>query len=200
MTVSTPLSWRDAETIIPAVVPWVHEAGNPYVDWVFGGALSARQVISKWMARPTSEIWAGRLRVRWAGDEIVGGYIALRGSQLTVSRRADAIATAQHPGDRRERLARLAVVRDLFAPVAPDDLYLSRMGVAPAWRGRGHGKAILEDFLALGAAENVTRLRLDVRADGAIRALYERVGFLVMEERRSEEAGVAYLAMVKEPL
>ncbi|MBW3557934.1 MAG: GNAT family N-acetyltransferase [Actinobacteria bacterium] len=184
--------------ITPELISWVHEAANPYFDWVFGDPSTARAAVTAWLARPTSEIAAARVRPHMVHGEVVGGHVALSGVELAVARKADAAAMLKVPGDRAALLHRLAVVRDLFAPVESDEWYLSKLGVLPAFRGRGLGGTILDDYLAAGAALGFHRYRLDVCADNPAVTLYERVGFAVVSKATSETAGMTYLAMARD--
>jgi ribosomal protein S18 acetylase RimI-like enzyme len=184
--------------ITPELVTWVHEAGNPYFDWVFGDASAARAAVTAWLARPTSEIAARHVRPHMINGEVVGGHVALSGVELAVARKADAAAMLKLPGDRTALLHRLGAVRDLFCPVEPEEWYLSKLGVLPALRGRGLGDAILNDYVAAGAVLGFHRYRLDVCAENAAVALYERAGFAVVSKATSEAAGMTYLAMVRD--
>ena len=187
-----------ASAITPELVAWIHEAANPYFDWLFGDPSAARAAVKTWLSRPTSEITAARVRPHTVNGEVVGGHVALSGVQLAVARQADAAAMLKVPGDRAALLHRLTSVRDLFSPVEPDEWYLSKLGVLPTFRGRGLGSAILDDYIATGAALGLHRYRLDVYAENAAVALYERAGFAVVSKTTSKAAGMTYLAMARD--
>jgi len=66
--------------------------------------------------------------------------------------------------------------------------YVGAIGVRPAWRGKGLGKALLQATFAEFWRRGTTRVTLDVdsqNATGAV-ALYERVGM------RVDSCGVAF--------
>lgn len=188
----------DPAGVLPAVVGLVHEAGNPYFDWFFGGPEQTAATLGAWMRRPSSELWLERVALALLGDEAVGMYVALPGRELQHCRQEDTLAllkTVGHdPAARAALHERIEVSKDLFAPVGPDEFYLSKMGVLPAHRGKGLGRALTNAFLAAGRAAGFARFRLDVSADNepAVR-LYASSGFRV--ESGSEAAGLRYLAM-----
>jgi ribosomal protein S18 acetylase RimI-like enzyme len=189
------------ERWIPATLPWVHEAGNPYYDWLFGGAAEAALALGDWMRRPASEVFVGRVELLVDDGHAVGGYISLSGTELADCRRMDAVATMQAVGpDKRGSLvARMRSARGLFATVSPQELYLSKMGVVPDHRGSGYGTAILREFLDTGAAMGFRRFRLDVWAGNrpAIH-LYEAAGFQVLRESAAGQGRMTYLDMALE--
>lgn len=85
-----------------------------------------------------------------------------------------------------ERGARLQVVEcdgevvafALWSPLAVDERELLNLVVDSGQRGQGVGRALLEESLAMLAAEGVRRVLLEVRAGNtAARALYDRCGF-----------------------
>ena len=189
----------EAPVITDDVVAWVHEAGNPYFDWVFGNSDTARAEVAAWLERPTSEIAAARVQAHIADDEVVGGYVALSGADLATARKADAFAMLKAQGDRAALVRRLSAVRHIFAPVEANEWYLSKLGVRSAFRRRGLGFAILDDYLAAGAARGFRRFRLDVCAENTTaERLYKRAGFEVISRATSEAAGMTYLAMARE--
>jgi GNAT superfamily N-acetyltransferase len=60
---------------------------------------------------------------------------------------------------------------------------IMRMGILPAWRGRGLGAAFLARILDLARASKVTEIRLAVRADQkALLSYYERFGFAIVAD------------------
>ncbi len=59
------------------------------------------------------------------------------------------------------------------------------LAVAPAARGTGRGRVLLEELLRRAAARGAGHVMLEVRADNtAARALYDRAGFTVLRTRR----------------
>ena len=104
----------DLETIRDACIEHVQEAGNPYFEHVFGDPGLAREVLSRWMLRETSEIFAGRIRFFSLEGQRVGGMIVLNGEELADCRKADgfALATVGKSAIRRQIRERLGSVKE----------------------------------------------------------------------------------------
>ena len=79
--------YTDPHNLIRKVLPWVHVAGNPYFDWVFGGTRIANQILCHWMGRPSSEISILKVQLLIYKNQIAGGFIALSGKELKKCRR-----------------------------------------------------------------------------------------------------------------
>lgn len=192
---------ESVERWIWETLPWIHEAGNPYYDWLFGGAAEAESTLAEWMRRPSSEVFIGRVRLLVDDGRTVGGFIALPGSELADCRRTDAVATMQAvaPEERRSVLARMRSARGLFTTVSAQEFYLSKMGVVPDHRGAGHGATIVRQYLDDGAALGFRRFRLDVWARNrpAIH-MYEAAGFRVLRESSLNQDRMSYLDMALE--
>jgi ribosomal-protein-alanine N-acetyltransferase len=195
---------HDAERWIPQVLPWLQEAGDPYYRWFFGGIVPAdrtRSLLAGWMRRRSSELSIERAVLLVTGDCALGGFIALGGADLQACRRADALAALQAAGRQGQSLLveRVRDGRDLFGPVAADEFYLSKLGVASEFRRAGYGAKILQEYIYRGAANGFRHFRLDVWAENrpAI-GLYRSFGFRVARELRNDRAGMAYLSMALE--
>ncbi|MGH3043049.1 MAG: GNAT family N-acetyltransferase [Gaiellaceae bacterium] len=189
----------EAAALRPAVAELIHEAGNPYFDWFFGDPQRAAATLAGWIRRPSSEVAASRVTLLLAGDVLAGAMVALSGEQLRRCRQADVVALLKDLGpDRSGRAAlveRIQTANALFAPVGPEDFYLSKIGVLPGHRGMGLGRTLMAEFLAAGRAAGSSRFRLDVSADNEPAVcLYRSLGFVV--ESEGERAGLHYLSMV----
>jgi ribosomal protein S18 acetylase RimI-like enzyme len=91
-------------------------------------------------------------------------------------------AGARHASDlaRRGR-----ILQRLLAPVRRETLYVSALAVAPEYRGRGIGTALIERVVA-GASRLGLAVALDTGVDDeAALRLYERLGFRRLETRRT---------------
>jgi ribosomal protein S18 acetylase RimI-like enzyme len=176
------------------VLPWIHEAGNPYFDAFFGSPDAARRALCRWMGRPTSEVAITRVTVLLDGDRPVGCFVALSGADLARCLRADSLAAIREAG-REGRRALLDRARGLAAarvPVPEDAYFLSKLAVAAELRGAGLGRALLEKFLAVGRRGGFSVFRTDARPEDAhIVHLYESAGF-----RTIAESATGVLAMV----
>lgn len=186
------------ERLAAAALPWIHDAGNPYFGWLFGGDPEARAVLARWVQRPDSEVALARVRPFPNAAEPLGGYIALTAAELGTARKADAIALLAEATreQRRERLGKLREADGLFTEPGEDELYLSKMGVVADQRGKGHGRRILEAFVAEAAATGFSRIRLDVcTSNQAAVGLYRSTGFVPVEGTYRSRAGFTYHAM-----
>lgn len=68
--------------------------------------------------------------------------------------------------------------------VVADELHINNLAVAPDWRGRGLGAALLGATLDYGRQRGATRATLEVRAANAVAlALYRRFGFVIVARR-----------------
>lgn len=185
----------DGLSLIPCAVPWVHEAGNPYYDWLFGSAERARETLARWMARSTSEITVAALTGLFVEDDLAGGYVACPGEAVSVRRFADGQALLREfRGPERQALrARLMAVVDLFLPAEPDGYYLSKIGLLQHHRGKGYGQQLVEAYLAEGCARGYTKYFLDVSADNlSAILLYREFGFYETARRTSADGELTY--------
>jgi ribosomal protein S18 acetylase RimI-like enzyme len=186
---------------VELLAPWVIAASRPFADWYFGEPWAAEEMVTEWMSRPSSEVFAGRAVVYEDGGGPGGCIIALPGSELARCRAADFAAfcdeVASEP-EADEVIAEIvAVSNELFAPVGDDDFYISRVGVDPHRQGQGIGRAMVSYVLADAARRGHARCRLDVSADNnaAVRA-YQAAGLTTVETRHDPTTGFTYCAMV----
>lgn len=187
----------EAAREIPTAARWVHEAGQPFFDWVIGDRAVALQTVERWMHRRSSEVSIERA-VLPGGRQPVGGFIAVSGAALQRCRRSDALAAALAvPARQRPALIwRFSVGLQLFPDVPADALYLSRIGVLPHARRQGAGKAIVQHYVELGRRDGFRRFTLDVWSGNvAARALYGSLGFRPSSENHAAEAGMTYVRM-----
>jgi ribosomal protein S18 acetylase RimI-like enzyme len=187
--------------LVQRIAPWVIAASRPFADWYFGEPDVAAEILGEWMGRPTSEVFAGRALLATTDDgAAVGCIIALMGRELARCRAADFAAFCEElgsePGADDVIAEVLAASHELFPPVADDELYVSRVGVDPAQRGQGIGRALVGAAIDAFRDQHPVACRLDVSADNAsaIRA-YEAAGLAVISTSHSETAGLTYCAM-----
>lgn len=186
---------QEASRLLPAL----HEASNPYWDWLWGSASEALARLTEWFSRPTSELSGQRFGCLREQNQLLGGYIALPGKELQDCRKADLIALMSYL---RQSPAcgvadRLRQARSLFHSVGEQEFYLSRIVVLPAARGQGLGRRLLKTYLAEGQRRGFSRFRLDVSTEneGAI-ALYRGEGFTVDSESVLPGSDIRYCSMV----
>jgi ribosomal protein S18 acetylase RimI-like enzyme len=197
--IHTPAADSEIDRWIPSVLPWLHEAGNPYFDWLFGGPDVALPIIASRMRSPSSEV-AIRDSILFLDDDggAIGGFIALSGAELGRRRKADAIAYLNSVGKagRDSLLHRMQASRGMFATAAPDEFYLSKVGVRSDARGLGYGRALVKKFLSIGMSRGHRNFVLDVSGENTeARCLYESMGFQVSETSRVQAAAMTYVTM-----
>jgi ribosomal protein S18 acetylase RimI-like enzyme len=183
------------------VEPWLHEAANPYLDWMLGSPELATAAIRKWMTKERSEISLSRLVGLYEDGGVVGGYVGLTGAELAAATRADtqALLAVVPREERAGVLRRAAALADLRRPVEEDEWFLSKLGVLESHRRGGRGRAVLDHFLDSGRERGLSRFRLDAwKPDSHVVGMYERAGFRTVAEHESRELGGALLAMTLE--
>lgn len=95
----------------------------------------------------------------------LSGVMTMPGTWLTIAR-LDAMPLG------------FALVRSVL-----DECELLLLAVAPAWRGRGIGAALLQDSLVTARRKNITSMNLEVRAANTAVHLYEKTGFEYVHRR-----------------
>jgi ribosomal protein S18 acetylase RimI-like enzyme len=184
--------------VISAAVEWVIEAANPYLEWLVDGRDRATEAVAEMFMRADSELSLGQMRLLVVDGECVGGYIAMDGTTLARSRRADMMFLLGRAGAERDGLvSRIKESRDVFPAVRPEEWYLSKIGVDTGSRGRGFGRDLLESYLDVGAELGYSAFRLDVcEANERAVALYAGRGFETVRTAEIRPLGVTYLSMV----
>jgi len=190
----------DRAALVARAAPWIHAAGLPFADWFYGSHEIARELIEAAMARRTSELSIERAILQMEDGAYSGCAIAMSGAELAHCRRGDFAEFCEELGSGPEAEEVIADVvkvgNQLFSPVDPNDYYLSRIGVAENRRGRGLGKRLLEETIALAREKRHARLRLDVSADNSSAVeLYRAFGFTIVSKNVSPESELEYLAM-----
>lgn len=186
------------ESFAEHALPWVLEAGNPYFDALFGSPEVARQSIDSWLRRPTSEVAVWRTFFLMFDDAFVGGFIAMNGGDLKKARRGDSLALMRSvSGEFREQLMqRLENLAGLFPSVGEDEFYLSKVGLAPEFRGKGLGRMLVQRYIEEGARRGHAKFRLDVCAGNeAAIGCYLSSGFVISEQSASRDGAMQYLSM-----
>jgi ribosomal protein S18 acetylase RimI-like enzyme len=184
--------------LVEACLPWVFDATTPYLEWVVGSREAPISLLRTWMAHPKSEVSIARAFVLRSGADVAGGFIAMSGAEVLRARTADSLSLVKSLRHGRDKswMARWKESAELFPAPHNDDFYLSRMGIATPFRGRGYAKLLMKKYLEVGIARNYRRFRLDVVTtnDVAIR-MYERFGFRRISVHHSSDGSVSYQAM-----
>jgi ribosomal protein S18 acetylase RimI-like enzyme len=159
---------------------WLYDASNPYWDWFWGGPEIAREQLTAWTLRASSELSLQRTTLLVKGQRVIGGYIAVKGDELAVCRQADLFALLRYCRSSKNDgpLKRVNVAKSAFPLVAPEEYYLSRIGVENSFRGMGYGRQLLEHFIAHGTKQGHKTFCLNVtRTNSDAVTLYTRNGF-----------------------
>lgn len=184
---------QDAGSATPLIL-----AAAPSLEAVLGDRATAERAAEA-AFRAERTVWSHRFGL--AADDGNGpmglvtafpgrmyGSLAL-GTGVVLARAAG----ARHASDlaRRGR-----ILQRLLAPIRRQMLYVSALAVLPEYRGRGIGTALIERVLA-GAERLGLGVALDagVEDEAALR-LYEGLGFLRVETRRTTQAdrGLIHIA------
>lgn len=174
-----------------AAVPLIHSSGPAAFDYVF--ALPGRGDAQAFLRRAFAD---GAGEFGWRNHvvgELDGAVVAVGAVWSGDAALAFTLAAARqilgHYGLRHAPgvIARGLRVERLIPPPARDMAYLAHLGVAPALRGQGIGRALVHELAGRGAG--YARLALDVAFDNPrAQALYQRLGFVVHAERASRLA------------
>lgn len=87
------------------------------------------------------------------------------------------------PGPRRIIVVQGQDVGILQVEWYEDELFLALIEVAPDWQGRGLGSAVIGDVQALAREAGLPLALQVLKGNPKARRLYERLGFVVVEER-----------------
>jgi ribosomal protein S18 acetylase RimI-like enzyme len=188
----------DPETLISHGLPWVVSAGRAYYNWLCGGKNAAERAVALWMRRSDSEVSLRRMQFFLCDSKIAAGIINMGGADLKKARTAD-VDSLWETLDVRSREAfieKLSQSADLFAPVAEDEYYGSKMGITPSFRGQSLAPEIMRQSLDRGNALGYSKFRLDVQAGNkhAIR-LYLAFGFEIFYTGQSTDGALKYYGM-----
>lgn len=189
----------DKMAILPHILDWIWEAGNPYVEWLWGTEAEGKAQTYAWLCRGSSELSLDKITLLMCGEAILGGYLAMGGRDLLTSRKSDLVELLKvaKRTNNASLLKKLVASRELFPPVDEQHYYISRIGVRSQYRGMGFGRKLLEHCLATGRKRDYDYVRLDVCASNrnAI-SLYRSENFTITQEMTSDSAGMAYYAMI----
>ena len=173
-----------------AAVPLIYSSGPVAFDYVFatrdGG--DAQAFLKHCFVQGDGEFgW----RNHWVGVA-QGRVVAVGAGYGADTKWAFTLAAAKqivsHYGWRRAFgvITRGLKVESLIRPPEGDMHYLAHLAVVPDLRGRGIGRALIDQLIGLAREQGRRRVVLDVAVSNPLaEALYRRAGFKVMSERRS---------------
>lgn len=175
---------------VGTAVPLIHSSGPAAFEYVFAvpGRNDAQAFLRHAFVDGAGEFgW----RNHWVG-ELNGQVVAVGAGYgaevqwdftLAAARQILGFFGWRHAG---AVIARGLRVERIIAPPKGDMHYLAHLGVDPAWQGRGIGQALIGHLAAEAARRGRSRLALDVAVSNPrAQALYERCGFVVLDEKPS---------------
>lgn len=175
---------------VDAAVPLIHSSGPAAFDYVF--ALPGQGGAQAFLRRAFVD---GAGEFGWRNHvvgELDGTVVALGAGYGGETALAFTLAAARqifaHYGWRHAPgvIARGLRVERVIPPPARGMHYLAHLGVAPARRGQGIGRALIDELVRRGVQQGCHRLVLDVAlSNPRAQALYARLGFAVTGERGS---------------
>jgi ribosomal protein S18 acetylase RimI-like enzyme len=180
---------------VKQAVALIYSSGPAAFDYVFERAGASAEEFLR-MAFVDGRGMFGHAR-HWVGEldgRVVASGTAFSGelntrNALTAMRQ---ILLCYGPVSTLPVLRRGLQVEKVILPPPKQTFYLAHLGVAPDLQGQGIGTQLIGHLLQLGRAAGFTEAALDVAASNAqAQALYERLGFRVMEERPSSLPGIA---------
>lgn len=180
------------------IVPWLHQAGQPFYNIFLDGA-DPDSTLRRWLMRRSSELSLQRIRLLITDDRIAGGYVSLSGRDLPGCRQADLLDLARSMGtESYTRLRdRMEDLRDLFAPVEENDFYLSKLGLLPQKDSPSLRQVLLDDCIRRATQGGFRRVRVDVpEQDRSRRDFYGGQGFDAIYRGKAPTSNLKYLAMV----
>lgn len=202
-----PSELRVSEDILPheaAYLALESQASAPYSRFVYDDAAQAQALRALLFDCGLCEFSPPFGRVLLEGDRVLGMMACLEAHHLSERRLQAALALARsgalqrHPSlQRRLQLARQTLLRP-----RPGELYLSRIAVDAAHRGRGLSHILMEWLDQEARVRGCHALVLEVASASEVaRSLYRARHFEVVDTReaRDEESGRAlvYLHMRK---
>ncbi len=179
------------------LVPWVLHSDRAYYSVLLARHDTPHKLAER-IASPDSEISLLNMRLLIANDEIAGGFIAFSGRQLLRRREADVVDLYRNtdPHLRPELRRRLKDLLHLFAPVGPDDYYLSKMQLYPGMNGPALSQPLIQECIRRARGAGFERIRVDMDADCEIMVdVCRERGFEILRRGEAPIAGIQYLNM-----
>lgn len=173
-----------------AAVPLIHSSGPAAFDYVFAlpGHGDARAFLHRAFVDGAGEFgWRNHLVGELEGVVVAvgAGYGGETSLAFTLAAARQILA---HYGLRHAPgvIARGLGVERVIPPPGRGMHYLAHLGVSPALRGQGIGRALIDELVRRGVQAGRRRMVLDVATSNPrAQVLYERQGFVVTGERRS---------------
>lgn len=172
-----------AEDASPAA-PLVYASGPSAFEHLF--APDPVRFLERCFARDAGLFGFGNHRVAELDGRVVAVGAFYDARTLRARTPGTVAAIVRTFGARSPRvLLRGARIESLLPPPGSGELYVAHLGVDLSVRGRGVMHGMLEERIAFARGQGYRRMSLDVARANPARRLYERLGFRVVELRRS---------------
>lgn len=172
---------------------------DPHFSWIIRDDSQRMRRLERAFATFVSRIWLRPDQIH-VHDRLIGAAVWLPPDTWHISLLRQLLVfppTVRALGGASWRLLRALTYIERTHPHQPPHWYLAAVGVVPAWQGRGYGAALLRPVLERCDSEG-TAAYLEASSPRN-RALYERHGFEVMDERRYASDGPPLWRMWREP-
>lgn len=166
-------------------------ASGPYAAFVYDDASQAERINRMLFETGTAEFCAPASSVLVEHGAAAALLVALDDAMLRRRRMlsAKAIMRSGELDSHPDFAARLQQAGTTLHQVVAGDWYLSRIAVSDAARGKGYGRLLLDQFLAVGRERGMQRAVLEVDPHNATAVrLYEAAGFQTMGQHEVADA------------
>jgi RimJ/RimL family protein N-acetyltransferase len=190
--------YPDPDALIPDAFGWILAAGQPYFDWLCGSREAAERTVAMWMKQPSSEVFLQRMTFLQCGSQLAGGIIGLGGVELKRARISDVNSywKTLDVNSRGSLIGRLSQSLHAFAPVAEDEYYISKVGLARSFQGRGLAKVLVQQCLDQGTALGYSKFRADIQTENKPSLRCSRLmGFEIFYTGQSLDGALRYHAL-----
>jgi ribosomal protein S18 acetylase RimI-like enzyme len=161
------------------VATLVYETLSDYYDAFSRCQSDLLDSIARQLDEPASEV--GRWRALVVGGEIAGIYCAYDSDEEADRRFVSLRMLMDVPEPAADCFDRLDAYRKTVGPTPKDAYYLSRIAVAPARRGAGLGRRLLENFEDAGRRHGRTLAALHVhRRNQRALDIYRAAGYEIV--------------------
>jgi ribosomal protein S18 acetylase RimI-like enzyme len=172
---------------------------DPHFSWIIRDDTTRMRRLERGFATFIRRIWLRPDQI-YIQERLIGAAVWLPPDMWHISPLRQLLLlppTVRALGGASWRLLRALTYIERTHPHQPPHWYLAAIGVAPAWQGRGFGAALLGPVLERCDSDG-TAAYLEASSPRN-RALYERHGFEVMDERRYASDGPPLWRMWRNP-
>ncbi len=180
-----------------SIISWTVPPERPLYCALLEG-YDAERTLRRWITNPQSELALQNTQLMVASDRVAGGFTGFSGRQLRRRRETDLIdlvRRAKRPRCPRLR-RRLKDLMPLYAPVAANDFYLSKIGLCPRANTDELGPALVDASIRRARNGGFDHIRTDVDADRCeLIPILSDSGFQIRHRGQAPDAGITYLNM-----